>query len=440
MEDAESKLIRAHGLIHDEPDEALRIVNDVLNKDFDEPRALFMAAYIMTQAERKGLAYNLYRRVQELLPNDSRVLHNMGMCFDNLDHEKALALFNEALRIDPEDTSALSNKALMLLKMGDPVGAEKYSRKALRIDRQMTAAHDNLGLALLFQRKWKEGWREYQWGLGGKHRKKLDFGVPEWDGKAPGHVIIYGEQGIGDEIMFASCIPDAMAIAEVTIVCDSRLAGVFKRSFGCHVSGTRHHGETLLHAPADYQCSIGDLPRFFRNKHADFPGKPFLTADPERVIQWKALLDTMPGKKIGIAWSGGLDTTGRSNRSFDLDDLAPLFRTDNTFISLEYKQPDEKKLAQYGIHHWDRAVLKGVDYDETLALIESCDLIISATTTAIYGAGALGKECWCLVPKKPHYRYHLSGDLPWFKSVKLMRQTGSWAELACTLAGKLGEQ
>jgi len=434
------KLLEARDLADTEPDTALRIVNDVLNDDFNDPQGLFMAAYILMQAGKYGMAYNLFKRSGEHTGDHTQLYNNMGMCFGDEDNDEAVKCFDRSLELDPKNEKALSNKALTLLKNKDPKGAEKLCRQSVRIDPNLRAAHDNLGLSLLMQRKWKEGWKEFAWGLGGKHRKKLDYGVPDWDGKAKGNLVVYGEQGIGDEIMFASCIPDVLNDCNhLSIVCDSRLEGVFGRSFDAYVSGSRYDKGDNVNLPVmpDYQCSIADLPRFYRNKHKDFTGTSYLKADPERCIQWRALLDQHKGKKIGIAWTGGLPSTMKHRRSIDLETLAPLFETDNTFISLEYKQPDQELLDQYGIIHWDRAVSKGVDYDETLALINECDLIISVCTTVIYGAGALGKECWVLVPETPSYRYHLTGDFPWYKSVKLLRQEDTWEALVARIKAKL---
>jgi hypothetical protein len=146
------------------------------------------------------------------------------------------------------------------------------------------------------------------------------------------------------------------------------------------------------------------------------------------------LLDTLPGLKIGLAWSGGLKNTGKKERCVDLETFAPLFDLPHTFVSLEYNEPD---LKGYPVKHWSRAVDKSADYDETLALINELDLVISVTTTAVHAAGALGKECWCLVPKNPSFRFHLSGEMPWHKSVKLIRQIGPWDNTVREIKRKL---
>jgi len=168
---------------------------------------------------------------------------------------------------------------------------------------------------------------------------------------------------------------------------------------------------------------MGSLPRFYRNKDEDYPGGKYLIPDPERVIQWKSLLNSISNKpKIGIAWNGGQTNTGSFERSLTLKDLEPILNLDCEFISLEYKDPN---IQGTKIRHWPHATLTK-DYDDTAALVESLDLVISVTTTVVHLAGALGKECWCMVPKYPNWRFHMTGETPWHSSVKLYRQTHDW--------------
>jgi ADP-heptose:LPS heptosyltransferase len=171
----------------------------------------------------------------------------------------------------------------------------------------------------------------------------------------------------------------------------------------------------------------------FRSKPEDFPGKPYLKADPERRIQWRALFDTLRKPVIGIAWTGGLNNTGKKKRSLKLEDLEPIFRSiDATWVSLEYRDRDDEIQAFYEktgiqIHQWKRAT-RTEDYDDTAGLVAELDLVVSVSTAVIHLAGALGKDCWVLVPNKPRWFYLLEGEIPWYKSVKLFRQkqNGEW--------------
>lgn len=237
---------------------------------------------------------------------------------------------------------------------------------------------------------------------------------------------------------FAAMLPDAQKRCDRLVVeCDARLHGLFSRSFpDIEFHGTRFKQERPEWID-DYQIDAhvlsGSLGQYFRLNDEDFGGKPYLKADPERKVQWRALLDSLgPRKKIGIAWKGGKHGTHRARRSTDLEAFLPLFRQDADFVSLEYKDPTAEIAAlkeKHGItvHHWARAS-QSHDIDDVAALVDELDLIVTVQTAVVHIAGALGKPCWVLVPRRPHWRYHLTGDrMPWYDSVKLYRQKSDWA-------------
>lgn len=426
------KLLRAKDLCNSEPDEALRLCNDVLNDDFDGidgQMALFMSGYIMMEAERYGLAYNIYKRCAELSPNRSEIYSNMGMCAEEWSPEEAIKCFQKAQKLDPDNGSAYANEGLMWLQMGNPNKCIRLSEKACEKDPDLISPIHNKGLAKIMLKQWSEGWTDYANTLGVKHRERRDYGVPDWDLKSPGRILLYGEQGVGDEIMFASCIPDLIRDGyDLILDTDSRLKNLFQRSFPqVKVYGTRFCNESPLvdEEHYDYQCAIGQLPFRYRFQDDMFPGTPYLCPDYERVLQWKALFYTFSGRKIGISWSGGLKNTGKSKRSFDLDDYGKLISLNDgdTFISLEYNHPDQEELDRYGVKHYQRATGKGQDIDDLAAIVANLDFVITACTTVVYVAGALGIPCFVLTPNCPGYRYHMDGsEFPWYKSVELIRQ------------------
>jgi len=346
----------------------------------------------------------------------------MGMCLETADPEQARELFQHSYNIKPDNCSGYANEGLLCLQNGDPEGCIELSNKALEIDPSLVAPKHNISLAQIMLRQWKEGWTNYFETLGVKHREKQDYGLPDWNGE-DGTVLVYGEQGVGDEIMFASCLPDLMKTNKVVFDTDSRLYGLFRRTFtSAKIYGTRFSKHKDWKVEADYQCAIGQLPHFYRNEDKDFPATPYLHPDPERCIQWRALFDTFKGKKVGIAWNGGLKHTGAHKRSLQLSDFEPLFNDTDTFISLEYKPTNLDEVEKYGIKEYPRATAKGGDIDDLAALINELDLVVTACTTVVYVAGALGIPCIVLVPDKPGYRYHIEGQFPWYESVRLVRQ------------------
>ena len=169
----------------------------------------------------------------------------------------------------------------------------------------------------------------------------------------------------------------------------------------------------------------------YRTKNEDFPDGKYLVPNPVMALQWRALLDSLGKKpKIGLAWHGGLPHTGRKRRSVTLDTLAPILKYDADFVSLQYVGAEDIKPAEekYGvkIHEWEWGN-KVPDYDQTVALVSELDLVISVCTSVVHAAGALGKECWVLVPRAPMWRYmdtSFGSYFPWAKSIKLFRQKG----------------
>jgi hypothetical protein len=428
------RLLHAKAIIKDEPDEALRICNEVLNESFDTQEgqmALFMTGFIMMEAERYGLAYQIYQRCAQLRPDMSEIWSNMGMCLEETDPDKAKRYFKKAYQLDKKNYRAMANHALMCLQTGEPTKCVELCNKALALNPNLQAAAHNRSLARLMLRDFG-GWEDYFDTLGVKHREARDYGVPDWNGEE-GTVLVYGEQGVGDEIMFASCLPDLMKKNNVIFDCDSRLEGLFDRSFDCEVYGDRFKRESrAADGHYDYQCAIGQLPYFFRRSEASYPGQPYLKADPERCIQWGALFNTFKGHKVGVAWRGGLKSTGEKRRSLEVSDLEPFFLEENTYISLEYKPVDKDVLDKFKLKSYPRATAKGGDIDELAGLISQLDYVITCCTTVVYIAGALGIPCLVLVPSCPGYRYHIEGNFPWYSSVELVRQKRNehWIETA----------
>jgi len=416
-------------------DECLRICTELLNEAYDIPEVIFLVGRCFLEAGKTGLAHAMYMHFLQMKPNVGAAWNNLGRCYQELNAlDESERCFRRVLRLEPNDPVALSNLGLVHLNRCEPEKTIEYCNKALALNEHFQACRHNLGLANLMLRNWPDGWRNYEASVGANSdRRERVYGSEErWDGSPGKTVIAYGEQGLGDEISFASAIPDFVRdCKEAVIECDERLQGLFTRSFpSAHVYGTRY--KDIIdwadkHEPHG-RVSFGSLQKFYRNKDEDFPGTPYLVADPERRVQWRALLASISDKpKIGISWQGGINKTGKLLRSVSLEALLPLLRQDATFVSVQYKnaQKDIDFIEQsYGIkvHHWARAV-EAKDYDETAALVAELDLVISVTTAVIHLSGALGVPCIVLTPKHPMWRYGLTGEtMPWYKSVSLIRQ------------------
>lgn len=416
--------------------EAMTIANELLSDDFTRGAALAILGFCLLKTERFGLAYNIFLRVAEMMPNKAEPWCNAGVCHQEMwNLEDAERCFRKALQIEPEDPVAMNNLALVYINRCMHDEALKWIRRSEKASAKPTWQQvDNKALALLAKGEWQEGWAAYRSTAGcEKVRQLRSYAEPEepmWNGEK-GTVVLYGTQGLGDELSYASIVPDACERAEIIVDCDHRLEGLFRRSFPkATVYGTRFK-DAKWAAKVDYSSPLDCLPSMFRNKTEDFPGTPYLKADPERRLQWRALFDTMRKPVIGIAWTGGRKNTGKRKRSLTLEQLEPILRSvDATWVSLEYVDHADHiaaftKKTGIEIHEWKRAT-QTQDYDDTAGLVAELDCVVSVTTAVIHLAGALGKDCFCLVPSLPRWFYRVEGDgLPWYKSVRLYRQPKS---------------
>jgi tetratricopeptide (TPR) repeat protein len=435
----------------DELDDGMRICSERLNEEPDDALALFMAAFACQKAERHGMAYNLLMRAAEKVPNKEQVWNNIGMaCVGMQRLEEAEAVLKKALTINPDCFPAINNLALLEVYNCNPEKAVALCERSLKLNAEQWDVQETKAYAHMMREEWAEGWEGYEKMIGhSKHRRwKPINDLPAWDG-TPGQVVhIRGEQGVGDEISYASMIPDATADVSVVLECDHKLEGLFRRSFpGVEVHGTRFEGGRAWakHCNADASLLIGSLGKFYRKKTEDFPREPFLVPDPERRVQWRALLDTLPGKKVGIAWTGGLKGTFRSRRSLSLESLLPLLKTPGiTWVSLQYQDPTaeiEALQEKHGItvHHWKRGP-ESKDYDDVAALVSELDSVVTVCTAVVHLCGALGKECHVMVPSKPRWWYGLKGEAStWYKSLVFHRQKGTdWQAVFHRIKRRIG--
>lgn len=288
----------------------------------------------------------------------------------------------------------------------------------------------------LLQCRWREGWANFhaRFGAGAVPYRPMPY--QPWDGRALADdtLLVLADEGLGDEIMFASCLPDlSKRVAHCIVECEPRLLGLFSRSFpGIHFIATQRENSTrwLSHLPEPrWQISAGALPQFFRTQEADFPQHTgYLRADPVRVQAWVERLKALFGSEpvVGLSWRGGIVGTRTKARSIDPESWAPILRVPGVhFVNLQYGayQADLESIQQmHGIriHDFPEAI---ADYDETAALVSALDLVVTCCTAIVHLAGALGKPAWVLTPMSPGWRYTADRrQMPWYPSTRLFRQ------------------
>lgn len=413
---------------------ALEIINDVLNEDPSNPMALFLFGSVMVTSKKRGIAYNIYARCAKLVPDRPEVWVQFGRC-QNDDEEGWKAsewCFQQALALDGENVAALSNMGSIMLQQCRADEGIGWLDKCLEINPDYEVAQSAKGFAHLMRGEWEAGWKLYHVMVGTSSRPKMIYGdLPEWDGTPGMNVLIHGEQGIGDELIYSSVIPDmAKNCSSVVYDCMPRLKTLMQRSFpeNVYCIGGRWDKEVSIPKQFEPQATItqaGAL-QYYRKTDSDFPGEAYLKPDPGIARSMRSLLDGLSDRpKVGIAWTGGTKQSRQQFRQRTLEDLLPILRIPGVdFISLQYKDPS-KEIAEFEekrgikIHHFPW-ITEEKNYDLTAGLVANLDLVIAVPTSVTQLAGAMGKETWVLVPKITGWLFNRDKYV-WAKSVTLFR-------------------
>ena len=413
--------------------DALTLLNDELDANPEDPRALFFIGNIMVQQDRRGLAYNLYARCLKSMDNSAEVWTQFGRCQDDTPEgwDKSEWCFMKAIDINPDCIYPYAQMAYLEAQRCRPEKAIEWAEKCFRLDPDYAVAKSAIGFASLMLGKWEEGWKNYDLKLGDASRPNMAYGdLPIWDGTKGKTVLVYGEQGIGDEILFASVFPDMLKDCRVIYDTMPRLQPLMQRSFpDMDVIGGRWETSVALKEgwEPDARISQASVLQYYRRQDSDFPRKPYLKAHEGMRVQMRALLDSLGDKpKIGITWTGGTKRSRGHFRQQQLADLAPLLSDDATWISLQYRDPSEEIAAlkdshDITVHHFDW-ITEIKEYDPTAALVKELDLVITVPTSVSQLSGALGVPCWVRVPEITGWLFSHEPYV-WADSVELFRNT-----------------
>lgn len=380
----------------------------------------------------------------------ANALREIGM-FEEASHH-----LETAIKHAPQSPEIFDNLGLLLQDMGQLNASIRMFEKALAITPHFANAQLHLGISKLLGGEFEEGWRGYEMRFATTTPPVSRAAHHHWKGQPIGmkKLLIWSEQGLGDEIMFVSCLLDVQRQAQnITLECSPKLVTLYERSFPNVdvIPKSIPPGSGLENDETYFSIPVASLGALFRKSRTDFPShRGYLAADQDKRTYWKNALSALGnGLKVGIAWSGGTRSTRQTLRSIPLQDWTRLLNVTGVhFISLQHTTTEQElataiKHIGVKIHHWQNAI---DDYDETAALVSELDLIISVQTAVVHLAGALGKTTWVMVPVCPEWRYLREGTtMPWYPSVKLFRQRNrhEWhsvlADIELTLVKSLTE-
>jgi len=396
-------------------------------------------------------ARQCYERALQIDPDHPAALSNLGLCLKNEGRaQEAITYLERASGLVPDDAVMLLNHAAGLLDLGRYAEGEQILGRALELQPELAEARIARALLLLGQARFDEAWPEYEWRMRcDDWEKQTGCAAPVWTGGplVGRTLLVRGEQGLGDQLMFASCLPELVTQAGLCLVeCDPRLKPLLARTFpAARVYVQRRGGWKADGVVPDLQVQLGSLPWRLHRSGSSFPNcKGYLVADRARVQYWRGRLDALgPGLKVGISWRGGTAHTRQTARSIPLTQWLPVLDCAGAhFVSLQYGEvgPELRGLEPYcakPVTHWPEAI---ADYDETAALVVALDLVITVQTAIVHLAGALGVQTWVLVPHVAEWRYQRAGTtMPWYASVRLFRQEPpqSWQPVVQAVAGEL---
>ena len=330
------------------------------------------------------------------------------------ENDAATAHYRAALAINPNYAPALANLADMLCDAGDRDQARTLYDAAIKCDPKAAQARLNRAILHFLSGDLKDGWRDYAARLdipGKVPAMRSEQRLPPWTGDSlkKKRLLVRAEQGVGDQILFASLIPELAARAKadgggVVLECEPRLAALFARSFP-DVTVRPADIKTIGATPvADYgwlkTCGganaatlMGSLPRYLRGSLEKFPNPhAFLTPDGDEVAHWKSAFGQ---GAIGLCWRSGKAGGHRAIQYAPLSAWAAFLRdSDRPLVSVQYDAtPDE-------IAELERAsgkkimVPQGIDQknelDRAAALMAALDAVISAPTAVSWLAAGVG--------------------------------------------------
>jgi len=399
----------------------------------------------------EGALWN-YRRALELEPGSAEAHNNLGTILkDTGKLVEALSSYRRAVEIKPDYAEAHYNLGNVLKELEQFDGAAKSYRQALNFKPDFADASFNLGLLLLWLGQYTEAWplheaRYHTTNFKGNQVNLPNVTFTQWQGEhlVGKSLVIWPEQGFGDEIQFARYIPllKNRGVSRLTLVCKPPLKDLLETLEGVDV--VVPYSEAAMLPFHDYWTFPLSLPLHFSTTVENIPAKlPYLSASPERLNRWRSKLPA-GCLKVGLVWKGSAIHKNDANRSLpSLSTLAKLWCTPKvTFISLQKGQGEQEAATPPNgqpILHLGSEIM---DFADTAAIVAQLDLVICIDTSIAHLAGALGKPCWVLLPAVgTDWRWLRERmDSPWYPGVmRLFRQTqaGDWANTIDEVAKEL---
>lgn len=425
------------------PEAARAWLDDAIARSQGHPSApaLVGRANTFLMQDRHEEALAAYDRALASFPDSALAHLNRGNTLLALRRQQdALQAFRRALQLQPGYVEALVNIGSVLNEQGRHAEANASFEQALAHDPSNAAAHWNLALGLLVQGRLQDDWLHAEWRWQALGRERLDTGRPQWTGAEPlagKTILVHHEQGFGDTVQFCRYIPLlAQRGATVLVSVQRGLENLVRTLPGSF--RVLEPGEPI--PDHDYASPLLSLPLAFDTRVDAIPAAvPYLASRPELVAKWRERLGPARRRRVGIVWSGNASQVNDHNRSMPLAHLLPLAGPGVQLVSLqkEARPADIPVLQAAPITHFGEQL---ADFEQTAALVECMDVVVSVCTSVAHVAGALGRPLWVLLPFNADWRWLQDrSDSPWYPSARLFRQPrpGDWDSVVRTVQAEL---
>jgi tetratricopeptide (TPR) repeat protein len=380
-------------------------------------------------------------------PKDIVSLIHYSFALGKMDNiELAEAALHRVLEIEPENLGALNNLGVLYKNQRDFARAAQIFDRALLIDPTSSEIRMNRSVLHFLRCEFKQAWPLYHSRF--EHENKttayLVTKKPVWTGSKD-RVFVWAEQGIGDEVFFASLLREARDLSsELIVSVDKRLLKMFERSF----EGIRFvpRNKVLAETEYDAHIPIGGLGGLLRPDLASFTPQPFkfLMSQKAEITVYKKWLEPFDGRTIGIAWR----TQNRRNnhvRNVDLELLARAFQGENIrLVNLQYGDTTaetDQVQQKLGVQILTHPTLDRFNDIEGLsALMAACDSIVTIDNSTVHLAAAIGLDTHLILPLFPDWRWsYVDVGSPWYPHLNIYRQDtrNDWAAVLRKVVAKL---
>jgi Flp pilus assembly protein TadD len=464
LKPTEARALLLKGVAHPKGDGpvSLALVEDAVRLDPENAEAWYNLGVFESERGQLAAALEAYERAVQLDPLYLTALGNgceLLRRFDRFDD--ALHWADRQLALGEESWAAHLNRGVCLFHLRRFDEAEAAFARGRALDPDRPIIHWELFPLYLHQERFAPAWEAFEQRfacghLNGVHQ--YPFPEPSWRGEplAGRHILIHNEQGLGDQIMFASALPEIIAAADqVTLVAAPELVDLFSASFPTvRVLPARIGRSAGDHPPppwlgelgrVDYQLPIGGLMHRLRTSAESFANpEPYLRPSDAARARWAHEANTND-LRLGVCWASNPalfrhDSSRRAvKKSMALETLAPLARVPGVaFVSVLNWSIDPVPEAFQG--RLTDVATRLTSLDETAALIETLDLVITVDTAVAHLAGALGKATWLLLHEFADCRWGLtSARSYWYPDMRLFRQkaAGDWPGVVAEVAEAL---